>query len=381
MSLQRGYDITKEQQSPGVIPVVSSGGVFSYHNTAMVRGPGVVLGRKSNSIGRCYFVTTDYWPHDTTLWVKDFHGNDPRFVYYFLRNLYPRLVVLDVGSANPTLNRNHIHPMPIIWPPVAEQRAISSILRTVDDKIDLNRRMNETLEAIARALFRSWFVDFDPVRAKEEGRHPPGLDAATAALFPATFCDSSLGRIPYDWEVVQLEALAEIRGGKQLPTEECLASGNTPVFGANGIMGYAMKPTHAGFVIAFGRVGAYCGSIHWSLGGAWINNNASAVVPIRWPEYVLQSMLNIDFDSMRTGSAQPFIPNSSLASAQVLCPSAQVAEAYCRIVEPLRRQQADNESQSHTLATLRDALLPKLLSGEIRVKDVGAALPEAALIQ
>ena len=151
-----------------------------------------------------------------------------------------------------------------------------------------------------------------------------------------------------------------------MPTEECLPVGRFTVFGANGIMGYTTQSSHDGFVIAFGRVGAYCGSIHWALDGAWINNNASAVVPLCWPSFVLQSMLNIDFDSMRTGSAQPFIPNSSLASAKMLRPSLAVAEAFCRIIQPLRRQQADNDYESRTLAAIRDALLPKLLTGEIQ---------------
>ena len=133
-------------------------------------------------------------------------------------------------------------------------------------------------------------------------------------------------------------------------------------------MGYSAQATHDDFVIAFGRVGAYCGSIHWSLNGAWINNNASAVVPIKWSAFVLQSMLNIDFDSMRTGSAQPFIANGSLACAKVLRPSPQIVEAFCRVVTGLRRQQADNEKQTRILAALRDTLLPKLLSGEVTAK-------------
>ena len=127
-------------------------------------------------------------------------------------------------------------------------------------------------------------------------------------------------------------------------------------------------------MIAFGRVGAYCGSIHWSLDGAWINNNASAVVPLQWPAFVLQTMLNIDFNSMRTGSAQPFIPNSSLASAKVLRPSPEIAEAFSHMVEPWRRHQADNDKQSRTLATLRDTLLPKLLSGELSVTETTGGL-------
>ena len=281
------------------------------------------------------------------------------------------------GSAQPILNKGDFSRLEITLPPLAEQKAIAAVLGALDDKIELNRRMNATLEAMARALFQSWFVDFDPVRAKLDGRRPAALDPATAALFPDSFQESESGHIPKGWEVVSLDALASIRGGKQLPTEDCLPVGKFTVFGANGIMGYATEATHDGFVIAFGRVGAYCGSIHWSLDSAWINNNASAVVPLKWPAYVLQAMLNIDFNSMRTGSAQPFIPNSSLSSAKVLRPSPQIAEAFCRIVEPLRRQQADNDKQSHTLATLRDTLLPKLLSGELSVAGIESRLEVA----
>ncbi|MBN1632269.1 MAG: restriction endonuclease subunit S [Thermoleophilia bacterium] len=155
-TLQRGFDITKTEQVEGDVPVISSGGVLSYHDVPMAKGPGVMLGRKG-VLGTVWYTPGDYWPHSTSLWVKDFHGNYPRFVYYFFKWLGPRLVNMDVGSANPTLNRNHVHPMEVRWPPLPEQRAIAHILGTLDDKIELNRRMNETLEAMARALFKSWF--------------------------------------------------------------------------------------------------------------------------------------------------------------------------------------------------------------------------------
>jgi len=161
-TLQRGFDITRKQMSPGSIPVYSSGGLNGYHNQAQVAGPGVVMGRKG-TLGTVFYVAEDFWPHDTTLWVRDFHGNLPRFVYYFFKGMAPRLLALDVGSANPTLNRNHVHPIPITWPGRRIQERIARILGTLDDKIELNRRMNRTLEAIARAIFKSWFIDFDPV--------------------------------------------------------------------------------------------------------------------------------------------------------------------------------------------------------------------------
>ena len=344
----------------------------------------VLLNITGDSVARCCQVATDVLPARVNQHVAIIRPQpkslDARFLRYVLvsHEYQSRLLALaSAGATRPALTKSMIEELDIPSPPLAEQKAIATVLGALDDKIELNWRMNATLEAMARALFQSWFVDFDPVRAKLDGRPPAALDPATAALFPATFHDSDAGHIPKGWEVVSLEALASIRGGRQLPTEACLPVGKFTVFGANGIMGYATESTHEGFVIAFGRVGAYCGSIHWSLDSAWINNNASAVVPLQWPAFVLQTMVNIDFNSMRTGSAQPFIPNSSLASAKVLRPSPAIAEAFCRIVEPLRRQQADNENQSRTLAALRDTLLPKLLSGELSVASLDAK-PEAA---
>lgn len=151
LTLQRGFDITKAQQRPGRVPVVSSSGHKSSHDTAKVTSPGVVLGRKGQ-VGTIFFLKEDFWPHDTTLWVKDFKGNDRRFVYFFFRSMRRVLIALDHGTANPTLNRNHVHPIRVAWPPLPEQRAIARILGALDDKIELNREMNRTLEGMAQGL-------------------------------------------------------------------------------------------------------------------------------------------------------------------------------------------------------------------------------------
>jgi type I restriction enzyme, S subunit len=213
-TLQRGIDITKAEQHEGSIPVISSGGVSSYHNVAVVKGPGVVLGRKG-VVGSVWYTPGDYWPHDTTLYVKDFHGNDRRFTYYFFKWIAPHLATMDVGSANPTLNRNHVHPIEVHWPPLPEQRAIASILGSLDDKIELGRKTCETLEEMARVLFKSWFVDFDPVRAKMAGEKPAaicrrlGLTKEMLDLFPNRLVDSELGEIPEGWEVERIGNLIE----------------------------------------------------------------------------------------------------------------------------------------------------------------------------
>jgi len=151
----------------------------------MAKPPGVVTGRYG-TIGNVYFLTEDYFPLNTTLYVKDFNGNDPRFISYHLRSI-------DFNSCSdkatvPGVNRNHLHELETLIPPIAEQKAIAHILGTLDDKIALNRKTNETLEAMAKALFKSWFVDFDPVGVNAEGR-PNGLPAEISDLFPDSFED------------------------------------------------------------------------------------------------------------------------------------------------------------------------------------------------
>jgi type I restriction enzyme S subunit len=149
VTLQRGFDITRKEQRAGKIPVVSSSGVLSYHDTAMVKGPGVIIGRKG-SLGTVFYVEDDYWPHDATLWVKDFHGNHPRFIYYFLKSL--NFKHFDVGSSNPTLNRNHVHTIQVGRPEVSEQREIAELLTACDTKISLLEQESTLLDELFRAL-------------------------------------------------------------------------------------------------------------------------------------------------------------------------------------------------------------------------------------
>lgn len=155
--LQRGFDITKAQQKDGIVPVISSSGPQSFHNIAKVKGPGVVIGRKG-TLGSVYYSEADYWPHDTTLWGKDLKGNNAKFVAYFLQTM--NLARFDTGASNPTLNRNHIHGLPIKKPDLPTQKRIVSFLSAYDDLIENNRRRIALLEQAARLLYREWFVHF-----------------------------------------------------------------------------------------------------------------------------------------------------------------------------------------------------------------------------
>lgn len=186
MTFQRGFDITKAEQRAGQYWVISSSGPSSMHDQYKVKGPGVIIGRKG-SLGTVHFSEENYWPHDTTLWVKNFHGNDPRFVYYFLQTM--GFEKLDVGASNPTLNRNHIHLLPVRWPEDIEtQRRIASILSAYDDLIENNTRRIAILEEMARRIYEEWFVRF----------RFPGHEGVRMV-------ESELGLVPEGWQVVCLD--------------------------------------------------------------------------------------------------------------------------------------------------------------------------------
>jgi type I restriction enzyme, S subunit len=193
VTLQRGFDITKEVMQPGSIPVISSGGINGYHNAAMARGPGVLLGRKG-SVGNVHYVETDYWPHDTTLWVKDFHGNWPRFVYRFFAQ-FP-ISRYEASTANPSLNRNNLHPVKVFWPPVAEQQRIADILDRAEE-----------LRAKRRAALAK-------------------LDTLTQAIFTEMFGDPTTN--PKGWSMRTIADVCEVKGGKRLPKGEEYSSTPTP---------------------------------------------------------------------------------------------------------------------------------------------------------
>lgn len=158
LMLQRGFDITKDEQSKGEVPVVSSGGIRSFHDKAMVKAPGVVISRKG-TLGKAFYLETDFWPHDTTLWVKDFKGNEPRFVYHFFTGLDVKR--LDSGAANPALNRNQVHPIEVEWPPISRQKAIVATLDALSAEtqrlVSIYERKLAALEALKKSLLDQAF--------------------------------------------------------------------------------------------------------------------------------------------------------------------------------------------------------------------------------
>ena len=259
IELKRGYDLPTSDRRAGSIPIVSSSGPSGWHDEAKAKAPGVVTGRYG-TIGRVFFVEQNFWPLNTTLYVRDFKGNDERFVSYFLRSL--DFHSFNDKSSVPGLNRNDLHRAPVRFPPVEEQREIASVLGSLDDKIEQNRRTGRKLEGLARAVFKAWFVDFEPVKAKAAGATAfPGMPAATFAALPARLVDSQLGPVPEGWEVRRLKDVLTLHYGKALNKTQ-REPGGVPVYGSGGINGTHSKPLVSGPGIIVGRKGSV-GTLYW----------------------------------------------------------------------------------------------------------------------
>ena len=317
---------------------------------------------------------------------------DAAFLAYWLLAHKPELLasVDYAGHGTGRLVTEILKGMRILFPPLLEQKRIASILGSLDDKIELNRRMNETLEGMARALFKSWFVDFDPVRAKLDGRQPVGMDAGTAALFPAAFQDSSLGPIPKGWEVRSLDKIADYLNGLALqkfppgdgPTLPVikiaqLRKGDTAdadLCGANLPAEYVVQDGDVLF--------SWSGSLEvelWCGGRGALNQHLFKVTSPEFTKwfYYLWTRYHLDeFRLIAAGKATTMghIQRGHITAAKVLVPPRPLLDAMTRIVSPLIDRIVANRIQSRTLAALRDTLLPKLLSGELRVKDVSAKM-------
>ncbi len=303
-----------------------------------------------------------------------------------------------------TFNLRDLTKLPIPIPPTDTREAIAGVLGALDDKIELNRRMNVTLEAMARALFQSWFVDFDPVRAKLDGRQPPHIDPATAALFPDSFQESPIGHIPTSWKVESVSDVMTFEGGTQPPASEFIDEPREGYVRLVQIRDFYTSG-HVTFVpdtkklrkfttddLMLARYGSSgnaakgsdsLGRVCRGMSGAY-NVALVKVVPLRPLREFLFCYLKSDafqgtIKGMGARSVQSGFRKEDLEVIFLVTAPPQVHEAFERFAVDVWRKTYANDRESRTLATLRDTLLPKLLSGELRVPDVSRYVEEAGL--
>jgi len=287
-----------------------------------------------------------------------------------------------IGATMPNLNEGIIRSFPFLLPPLREQIAIAHILGTLDDKIELNRQMNETLEAIARALFKSWFVDFDPVRAKAEGRDC-GLTMPLADLFPDAFEESELGEIPKGWKVHNIYSIADViygapfkstlfntlREGKPLIRIRDLASHDPDTFTSEvHPRGYLVQPGD----LVVGMDGEFRAHL-WRGPEAWLNQRLCFFKPVfgiprAFVHYRIEGLLDF-FERSKTGTTVIHLGKSDIDTFRVLVPPTSIAERFGALADPLDARILSAAREGRMLVALRDTLLPKLISGGLRVKD------------
>jgi type I restriction enzyme, S subunit len=308
-----------------------------------------------------------FWVNNHAHIVRGNREADTRFLMYALS-------AADIsgyltGSTMPKLTQGNMNRIPLLIPPLPEQCAIAHILGTLDDKIELNRRMNETLETMARALFKSWFVDFDPVRAKAEGRDP-GLPTSIADLFPDCFEDSNLGEVPEGWHVGRLDGVLVLQRGFDLPTPK-RTIGPYPVIAASGPNGSHNQFMVRGPGVITGRSGVL-GNVFYVHEDFWPLNTCLWVKQFKHstPAFAFHLLRGLDFSLYNAGSAVPTLNRNHVHNLPVIVPSMSIIQAFEDHIVPLMKRQKVNVDETRTLATLRDALLPKLFSGELRIKDV-----------
>lgn len=331
VNLKRGFDLPSSSRINGPYPVFSSSGQTGTHSEAAVKGPCVVTGRYG-TIGQVFFSDAACWPLNTSLYSTEFKGNDPKFVYYLLKTIPWRDYL--TASAVPGINRNHVHLCPVCVPDHETQTAISGVLGLLDNKIELNAKLNGYLVKACDVLYSNYAA---------------GEQAA-------------------EWPMGTLEDLLEIRYGKD---HKKLNDGNIPVYGSGGYMRSVDRFLYSGESVLIPRKGSL-NNVMYVREKFWTVDTMFYAVP-KSPnvaKYAYQFIKRLDLASMNSGSAVPSMTTKILNALPVPIPPKESLHAFDDQLQPYYSAICANAIENELLAALRDALLPKLMSGEIDVSKV-----------
>ena len=355
IELLYGKGLKESDRKQGDIPVYGSNGIVGYHNDHLVKGPGIIIGRKG-SVGEIKYSKRDFFPIDTTYYVVTKDGNDMKFLYYYLLTL--QLNTMNSHSAVPGLNRDNVYSLDILLPPLPEQKAIASVLGSLDDKIDLLHKENQTLEQLAETLFHQWFI--------EEA-------------------DDS-------WEESTIGDIIEILSGFPFKSDTFNESGKYNIITIKAVQDGYLELSNADKInIVPNNMPSYCyleqGDILLSLTGnvgrccfVDINNNLllnQRVAKLKPKNnrdiaytYIFFRMQNTKqlLEEMAKGTAQPNLSPIELLQMKILIPPTNKLETFAETSNPLIQKLLDNKIHIRTLENLRDTLLPKLMSGEVRLE-------------
>ena len=283
-------------------------------------------------------------------------GTNNKFLYYLLSQdaFFSYVMSGAKGCKMPRGDKKHILEWNIPLFDIGIQKGIADILSSLDAKIETNNKLNEKLEEMAQAIFKSWFVDFEPFKNQP-------------------FHETELGMIPEGWEVINIDCVYDIKYGNNLPTSEIKEKGQYPVYGANGVIGYYNTFNCNGYSVLITSRGNGSGDVYRTHSSKSFVTNNSFIVKTKtnytWIElsYIYYSFLNINFKSYTNGSAQPQLTNKSIHNIDIVLPSKKDIENFCDITMSIINNIESLMKENARLASLRDTLLPRLMSGEIKI--------------
>ena len=347
IKLQRGFDLTKKNSIEGSYPVYSSSGISYYHNAFKVESPGIVTGRKG-SVGPVYYITEKFWPHDTSLWVSDFKNNLPKYIWYFLQSL--KLERFDESSSVPTLNRNNVHRIKVVFPPLAEQRRIAEILGTWDRAIAATEALIAKSEVQKKALMQQLLTG---------KRCLPGFEG--------------------EWKEVRLGEVANCLDRKRIPLNGAQRSekqGVVPYYGANGVVDYIDNHIFDQDLVLLAEDGGYFDEFatrpiaQFITGKSWVNNHAHILeakkqTTEKWLYYLLVHKNIMAFVNAGTRAK---LNKSDMLSIPILMPEKDEQNKIIEILDGATSESNKLKSRLKILKTEKAALMQQLLTGKRRVK-------------
>lgn len=379
--LKRGYDLPTAARRAGDVPIISSSGLTGFHDEAKVKGPGVVTGRYG-TLGSVFHVTEDFWPLNTALYVRDFKGNNPRYVAELLRSM--NLGQYDGAAAVPGLNRNYLHTVPVRVPEAGLQQAIASVAVAFDDLIENKRKQVEVLEDMARAIYREWFVKF---------RYPGGEDVLLV--------DSQLGPVPEGWEVRSVIEVSEVvtrgvspryseDGAWVVLNQKCIRNQRVSFDSSrrqNRSVADTKRVRYGDVLInstgvgTLGRVALYRGPSE----GITVDSHVTIARPAHaalnpWYGLTLTSK-QAEFERLGTGSTgQTELGRGDIGALPLALPPEDLLKHFASLIWPVLTECDALLASTDSLRELRDRLLPKLVAGQIDISglDLSALIGESA---
>ncbi len=372
LELQRGFDIAKREQRAGPVPVVASSGVIYMHDVAKCAGPGVVIGRKG-TLGTAFYVAEDYWPHATALWVRDFRGNDPRYCYLLLKTL--RLQNLDSGASNPTLNRNHAHRVRTRIPGVGTQTRIADVLFSFDALIENNQRRVALLQQTVLSLYREWFIRM---------RFPDHQSRALTA--------PPVGDLPGSWRTGRLRNIAELQRATVDPRRqpvETFAHCSFPAYDRDQLPSMEEGTSIKAVKYVIDCPSVLLSKLNPRIKRVWLVEPETShrticsteFLPLsakdpNWLAYLYALLASDTLTDAIVGlsggtstSHQRASPDDVL-TLPVVIPDDNLVEAFGNRVRPALESAANLRVLSKIVAEARDALLPRLVRGQVQVESL-----------